>query len=274
MNKIQKLIAGIKTLIAKPYYINKIIDDDDSWKERFIKKYPEYTSGLPVVDFHEITGSSEVELNYCSLLDGGSSALDYGLLKAMAAQKADCDYFEIGTWRGESAVNVAEVAKHCTTMNLDDKSLQNLGFSYDMIGQIGVYVLGNPKVTQLRVNSLEFDFASYGHKFDLIFIDGDHHYSSICSDTRNVFSYLMKSDSIVIWHDYTFYPDTVRWEVYQAILDSLPKEEHKHLYHVRNTNCAVYIHKNFITEKLRTPDFPKVNFKVRVETNPVVLEQK
>ena len=87
---------------------------------------------------------------------------------------------------------------------------------------------------------LIFAFHGLGQKFDLIFIDGDHHYDCVKSDTINVFRHLVHEKSIVVWHDYGFHPDQVRFEVLAAILDGIGQERRDLVYHVAHTKCAIY----------------------------------
>ena len=99
---------------------------------------------------------------------------------------------------------------------------------------------GLPNVIHLEANSLEFDFAGLDQKYDLIFIDGDHHFESIKQDTENIFKHLMHDKSIVVWHDYAWQPGNVRFETLAAILAGVPAAKHPKLYAVRNSLCAIY----------------------------------
>src|SRR5690606_41176729 len=58
------------------------------------------------------------------------------------------------------------------------------------------------------------------------------------SDTENVFKHLIHENSIIVWHDYAYNPEKVRFEVMQGILDGIPKKFHSNIYHVANTMCA------------------------------------
>ena len=95
-------------------------------------------------------------------------------------------------------------------------------------------------VMHLEGDSEDFDFAGLETKYDLIFIDGDHHYESIKRDTINVFKHLVHEKSIVVWHDYAWQPGEVRYETLAAILNGIPAGYRDSIYAVRNTMCAVY----------------------------------
>jgi hypothetical protein len=98
-----------------------------------------------------------------------------------------------------------------------------------------------PNVQHLYGNSATFDMASLGQPFDLIFIDGDHHYEAVRTDTRRVFEHLIHPRTIVVWHDAARQPGQPRWEVLAGILAGLPTEAGGQLVHVSNTLCAVYL---------------------------------
>ena len=66
---------------------------------------------------------------------------------------------------------------------------------------------------------MTFDFADYYGKYDMVFIDGDHHYDSVKKDTETAFKLLKDNRSIIVWHDYGLDPETIRWDVLAAILD-------------------------------------------------------
>ncbi|HPT03428.1 MAG TPA: class I SAM-dependent methyltransferase [Bacteroidales bacterium] len=257
MNKLNKGIRAITRIIRKPYLLNLVLDDNETRKQYVLKKYPELHR-LPQISLPAVTGRKEEIISPFAFLDGGSLPTDLALLKGLAGKIRECHYFEIGTWRGESAANVASVAKECITMDLPDDEKRKLGYDEEYVSQHALFSKHLANVTHLKANSRHFDFASLNRKFDLIFIDGDHHYESVLNDTQKVFKHLVHNNTIVVWHDYAFNPETVRYEVMAAILDGCPAELHKSLYHISNTMCAVYL-----------PVVPAI-----AEKEPVVFEVK
>jgi hypothetical protein len=75
----------------------------------------------------------------------------------------------------------------------------------------------------------------------------------------------MHENSIVIWHDYGKDPVTIVYETLAGILEGVPQNLHKNLYHVSNTLCAVYTTRKFPTSILKTPAIPNKKFKVTLE---------
>lgn len=239
MSKLSKLARALGLLVRKPYLLNKILEDKDENKALALEKY-KLPYGLPEVNLKDLVKQNEIEVNPFCFLDGGSLPTDLLLLKSLASSQVDCNYFEIGTWLGESVANVASVAKECYTLNLSNEELRNIGVHEEAI-KLQRYLSKDLKnVNHISANSLTYDFNSLNKKFDLIFIDGDHRYETVKSDTRNCFAHLRHEKTIIVWHDYKTAPDTTRWEVMLGILDGIPKEFHKHLYGVSNTLSAVY----------------------------------
>ncbi len=238
MNKLSKLFKAIGLIIRKPYLLNKILDDNDSWKSCVRRDYG--ISGLEEIELGALMDGEVVTIRPFAFMEGGSLPTDLALLKVLAAGFEDCNYFEIGTWRGESVANVAEVASSCITLNLAVKSMQEMGLSKDYIDQYAMFSRGLVNVIHLEGNSLEYDFAGLDTKYDLIFIDGDHHYNSIKQDTKSVFLNLVHENSIVVWHDYAWQPGNIRYETLAGILAGIPEKFKSRLFAVRNTLCAVY----------------------------------
>ncbi len=268
MLKIRKAIRAILLILKNPWLLNKVINDDTVWASFLCKEYG-IKHGLPLVDIQTIDpGFSETVENF-SFLDGGSLPTDIALLKNLCRRFASCSCFEIGTWRGESAVNMADVAEVCYTLNLSEKEMKESGLNRKYIDQYAFFSKGRENIVHLKGNSLTYDFESLGRKFDLIFIDGDHHFESVRNDTHKVFKHLVHEKSIVVWHDYAYNPEKYRPEVLAAILAAIPSEFRKNLYHVSNTMCALFIRENFTVSTLIPPTSPNKAFKIELNTTTI-----
>ena len=269
MNKLAKLFRALGLVIRKPALLNLVLNDEEVNKKMVIEKYL-LSAGLPVVDLLDIVPNFREKIDPFCFLDGGSTPPDLGLLKALAASFPSCEYFEIGTWRGESVANVASVATHCTTLNLPDEEMRKLGMSKDYVQSHRFFSEKLQNVTHLQHNSLTFDFQSLQQKFDLIFIDGDHHYESVRSDTANAFRLLKDERSMIVWHDYSHTPSSgIRWDVVRGILDGAPKEKQAGLYHVSNTLCALYSSQPLVSKQVSLFDPPNKYFTVTLTTQRI-----
>ncbi len=262
MNKLKKLLKGIRLLIKQPNLINQVLESDLVWQN----KVNNFT--LPVVELQTLVPDFNETLSVFSFLGGGSLPTDIMLLKALAKQIKDCNYFEIGTWRGESVVNVSETAKKCYTLNMSKEEMKSLNMPKEYGELHGFFSKNKKNITHLQGNSLHFDYSSLP-KMDLIFIDGNHKYDFIKNDTEKVFSNLVHQNTIVVWHDYAYDPEKTRSEVLKGILDGLPKKYHNNLYHVSNTMCAIYYPKELPTTVFKSIQKPTKFFKVSAELIPI-----
>lgn len=266
MSILRKLFKATGLLIRNPWKLNLILNQNEEWQKSVLQKYHiESLNVLPLSHFMK----EEVCIEPYSYLDGGSMPTDLALLKLLAGEIRDCSYFEIGTWRGESVAAVSDSARICYTLNLPDDELKAYNPDPDFLKSQRMYSGKLPNVRHISCNSATFDFKSPGMKFDLVFIDGDHHYQSVVNDSRNVLEYLIHDHSVIVWHDYAWNPEMIRYETFAAILDACPPELHRHLYHVENTNCAVLYRKDGLKshpfKKYAVPDH---SFSVKLKINP------
>lgn len=268
MKKIKKAFIAIRELIREPAIINYLIDENSVWQRKVAKKY-NLPKGLPQIQPTDLFADFSDNLKYISFLGGVSLATDIVLLKGLCRRFKDATYFEIGTWRGETVSNVTDVAKECYTMKLTKKQLTDRGFPEKYYHAHAYFSRNLSNVTHIEEDSMLFDFAGLNKKFDVIFIDGDHHYEYVKSDTEKVFEHLIHENSIIVWHDYAFNPEKVRFEVMQGILDGMPKELHKNIYHVANTQCAIFIRGDFKSTKLEQYQNPKLIFEISLKSKLV-----
>lgn len=239
MGRTGKALKALWWIIRKPVLLNRVLTDEDSWRKE-VKDRFQLPEGLPVIRMDQLINPDTLSLGPMTFLDGGSLPTDMMLLAGLAEGIENCEYFEIGTWRGESVANISSRAKSCHTLCLTDEQMRGMGMHELTIQSHRLFSAKLENVIQLRGDSRSFDYASLGKKFDLIFIDGDHHYDFVLSDTRNVFKYLAHENSVVVWHDYGFHPDQVRFEVMAAILEGAGPERADKVYHVAHTKSAIY----------------------------------
>ncbi len=257
MSKISKAAGILKTLITNPKSILTVLEQEDNFQKLIQKDHPAFSNGLPVLNILDLFPGMNETVSPYSFLDGTSLPSDLALLKLLARKFPDCVYLEIGTWRGESVANVASVAKECVTINLPDVEMRKRGLPEKYI-QLHRFFSGHlPHVKHIQHHSSTFDFTSLEKKFDLIFVDGDHHYDQVKTDTQNVFQLLRDENSVIVWHDYARSPELVRHEVLAGILDGCPAEFRSNLFHVSNTLCAIFTQKKYTAHSFvpfSTPD--------------------
>lgn len=245
VSRLSKTLSALARLARNPWLLNAVLAaDTGAWQRRagaHAACWGVGPQGLPVVPLrHFLPLDGTDTAAPFAFQDGGSLPTDLLLLRGLARQRPGCRYFEIGTWRGESAANVAAVAASVHTLNLSATEMRALGLAAEYIGLHGFFSQDLPNVTHLHGNSATFDFAGLGPPFDLIFIDGDHHYEAVRRDTARVFAHLVGPQTVVVWHDASRQPGAPRWEVLAGLLDGLPAAAPGHLYQVSHSLCAIY----------------------------------
>ena len=263
MTKLGKIFHIIRNVINQPKILLLLADNAFIFKKKILKKYPQ--TSLPVVDILDIIPKLNETIQPYSYLEGGSTAIDLVLLKSLAKQFKPCNYLEIGSWRGESVANIVETGADCTIINLSEDEMQAMKLPTGYIKQHHLYSKDLANIHFIHHNSHTFDYSSLNKKFDLIFVDGDHHYDSVKKDTQKVFNLLRDDNSIIVWHDYGKTPESIRYDVFAGILDGLPSSEHKNLYHVSNTLCAIYTKQKLNTQPLSYPTQPNKVFEINIK---------
>ncbi|QIX61224.1 class I SAM-dependent methyltransferase [Hymenobacter sp. BT18] len=244
MSRLTKALRALGSIARNPWLLNHVLATDESaWQRQALmhsSRWGVLVGGLPVLPLTILLSSAGETVRPFAFRDGGSLPTDLALLRALARRSPRCRYFEIGTWRGESAANVAEVAAAVYTLNLSAAELRARQLPERYIELHGFFSRPLANVQHLYGNSATYDFAALGH-FDVVFIDGDHQYEAVRTDTRRVFEYLVGPQTVVVWHDASRQPGQPRWEVLAGILDGLPTAASGQLVQVSNTLCAVYL---------------------------------
>lgn len=263
LSKIKKTLSFIKNISVQPSLINVILTHNSVQKRKFQKEYPQIEA-LPQIEILDLKEKDTTSI-HSFLLDGSSLITDMQLLVTLAGRNNVNSYLEIGTWRGESVHNVAQEIEDCTTINLSEMEMKAMGLPSKYAEQHALLSKKNPKILHLQGNTKNFDFAALNKKYDLVFIDGDHTYEMVLNDTQKVFANLLHENSIVVWHDYAFNPQKIRYDVFQAILDGVGVENHRYLYHPKNTMCAVFIKGQFATTAFDEMEIPERIFEISLE---------
>jgi len=274
-----RMLTALWYLLRKPHKALKAIyrDKHDAlWWQQYVTEHYGLTQGLPQVNLLDLIPNFEETVTPYAMLEAAATPMDIALLKGLARTYNACDYLEIGRWRGESITNVAPHTASCYSLSLSQAQQEEAGFSASMIRQDGFFINAEqyPNITCIDCDTLAFDFSTLNQKFDLIFIDGDHHAAAVASDTRNLFPLLKDDRSMIVWHDYANSPEKVRWAILAGILDGLPPEEHANLYHASNILCAIYTRKPLSAayqEFAITPDkFFEVTIRARKLETPAI----
>ena len=172
---------------------------------------------------------------------GISPENDYYFLCRFANALKAKRYFEIGTWLGLSARNISD--------NLDESAeIFSLDIPFDHpdiaifnIPQhiFGYYARGKKNVHFLKSDSMKFNPTEYSKSCELVFVDGNHSQEYVENDTRIAFELMKDNNSVIAWHDYYLLGELNK-NVLCGILNAVPVEKHKHIYHMQQSNMAIY----------------------------------
>jgi predicted O-methyltransferase YrrM len=270
MTSLEKTLLLIKKIVKNPGSLKQLIDYEDIYQKYLLSKYQ--LAQLPVLDIQILLPNFNETIHQYTYLEGTSLDIDIALLKSLARQYSPCQYLELGSWRGESLVNVAEIAEHCTSISFADEDFRALGLDDNMIQMNRILSKQLPNVTHIGKNTRTFDFGSLNQKYDLIFVDADHSYEAVRDDTKSVFPLLKDDNSIIVWHDYGYSTERVRSPVLSGILDGLPHNEaRKCLYQVSNTMCAIYTKKSIDRSILKDKQTLNKVFSIQISSKNITL---
>jgi predicted O-methyltransferase YrrM len=185
--------------------------------------------------------------------EGIRNPIDELAYLAMITRYLDPDVvFEIGTFRGRTALNFAcNLASRGRVYTLDlppDESLTELGDIPDadaritslVQGHVGELYRGHSRAAQIHQlfgDSASFDFQPYYDSVDLVFVDGAHSYAYATRDTENALKILRPSGGVIVWHDY--YNPGQYYGVTRCVLEFA--EQHGDTFHIADTQLAVYV---------------------------------
>lgn len=186
---------------------------------------------------------------------GGSGVLDYMFIKSIAEVFHCKRYLEIGSYIGESINILTDCCEelYSITAPLDSEFSMRHFCEENGIADYSGRLIKSPKIVQYHADSKLFDYSQLPEGIDLFFIDGDHSYEGVYSDTRNIFS-IKAPWSIVIWHDAKNADGSFNAEVLNAIHDALGSA-FENFYVTDHNMCDIYL-----------PDKEKSKFPILVKT--------
>jgi len=208
---------------------------DERWRSRSIF---EVCDGLPM---------SRITLEHLPGSGIASSVAELAFMAMICAALRPKQIFEIGTFRGRTALNFAlNTPDDCVIYTMDLPADRKHAPGTEMnsadaliVGKsmTGIDYQGKDaahKIVQLFGDSTRFDFSPYHGRMDIVFIDGAHHFDAVASDTRNAVK-MLRPGGYILWHDFANYGDYN--DVTRAALSILPPDE---VLQIENSELAVY----------------------------------
>lgn len=153
-------------------------------------------------------------------------------LAAICRHKRPGRVFEIGTHTGSSTLEMAiNVPDQTEILTLDLEPSETIGSAYRNTEY-------SSKIRQLYGNSVTFDYAPFLGKVDLVFIDGDHTYDGVNSDTEKAFE-LLRPGGVIVWDDYRWLECHVECVGVTLFLNEFQRK--RSIFNITGTRFAIYV---------------------------------
>jgi predicted O-methyltransferase YrrM len=192
------------------------------------------TPHLPRVAIEDLFPRLSGQVVFPTPMDGNISPLELAVLVEFVRQRGAERVFEIGTFDGRTAANLAlnsPPGARVFTLDLPPGRRRKTALPVER-GDVRymeavpgerLHLAGpalREKTISLYGDSATFDYAPYEGSMDLVFVDGSHHPAYVRNDTRVALRLLRTTGGIVIWHDYAnpYWPGVTR------VLDKLRAE--------------------------------------------------
>jgi predicted O-methyltransferase YrrM len=217
------------------------------YPDRNSPAHPNIPLLLPEIELEQLFPSINTE-RICFTVSEIVRPPEMGIpLEELLTLIAICQYrhpqsiFEVGTYQGNTTLNLAMISSEITdvyTLDLSDD--ERISFSINqqyLVGEKFRQTNTLSKITQLFGNSLSYNFSEYYNSVDLVFIDANHTYEYVKSDTENALK-MLKPNGIIIWDDYVWddrHPECSGVAQYLNELNfKIP------CYHILGTRLAIY----------------------------------
>ena len=202
---------------------------------------------LPKVSIEEFAGPDKPEMIENEFEDGNVSKFELESIARIARNQGPKRVFEIGTFNGQTALNIANNIPddgHVFTLDLPQsevastklriKTGERKFINKETSGRMFHGTPQESKITQILADSAQYDYSELNNTIDLVFVDGSHSYEYVINDTNVAMKLLRNGKGIIIWHDYGWR------EVIQALNEFYEGDERfKEMKHIEGTTMAV-----------------------------------
>lgn len=224
--KINKIKYILKTLVKNSRRLFFVVDCNKLFFEEFKRKhsYP-----IPTIGLVDLIGEVKVEISPFMSNFVGSDIMTIAMLKRLVSRYNPCSFLEIGTYYGITAQNMEAVVDNGFTIDIKKHRL-----SYHIPA----------KICQIINDSKKVDWGGLGF-FNVIYVDGDHHYDYVLHDTKRAFE-VLEPGGVIVFDDIVDKAigydrrEWLRWDVIMGVYDGTPPEKRKNLYLVSNMCNLIY----------------------------------
>jgi predicted O-methyltransferase YrrM len=153
-------------------------------------------------------------------------------LAAICRHQRPRQIFEIGTHTGSSTLVMAINAPEETEIvTLDLAPSETVGSAYRNTKH-------SSRIRQLYGDSRTLDYTPFLGKVDFVFIDADHTYDGVKSDTEKAFQ-LLRPGGVIVWDDYRWLDCHVECAGVTLFLNELQRTQP--VFNLAGTRFAIYV---------------------------------
>ena len=177
--------------------------------------------------------------------NGNTSLLEQAVILSVAKALNAATVFEIGTFDGWSAANLALNLGSSAKIVTIDLPAQDIGAAKLPLGKYDIqYIMKEASgtksrdmknVVQLYGDSATYDFSPWFGQCDLVFVDACHEYEYVRNDSEIALK-LVRPGGTILWHDY----GTVFHGVARALNEFYRNDQRfRSLRHIQGTSLCV-----------------------------------
>ncbi len=219
-----------------------------------------------VLSLGKFLGDEPLTFRTLSFTWGGSGVLDYALLRQLAIKYKLKNYLEIGTYIGDSLKNLSDICQKCYSISVPEDHPAHMKYWCEKKGMqdYSGRLIDENNMISIQCDSRLFNYRSIPDKIDLVFIDGDHSYEGVLSDTINIFDIVDLSDTFIVWHDCRKIGE-LNMEVLTGIKDGM-NELFENFYVFDNNNCGIYIPDKYLTDFIEAKPYDFYTYEIQVRS--------
>ena len=171
---------------------------------------------VPVVAASELVANGlPIRVLEPDAVDGNISVFELMMIASLIQTLQPTRLFEIGTFDGRTALNLAANSlpgATVFTLDLPPDSANSTLLPLDRLD--ANYIANRPngsrfagteyekKIVRLWGDSATFDISPFVGTMDLLFVDGAHSYQYALQDSATALRLLRKDRGVILWHDY------------------------------------------------------------------------
>ncbi|MBU0458746.1 class I SAM-dependent methyltransferase [Patescibacteria group bacterium] len=214
MSNLKTFLYNLKSRKKRKFYLDLMFPKDDYHLKYFGHQHGKAPRKFVAEIFPRIKKYQLINIHKYFDLDPGTSLEAKELVELISIAKYinAKEIIEVGTFNGCAALNLATNLPESTITTIDLPVDEEVDINdipekdvnvtdRNGVGRCFKGTQYENRIRQVFADSMKLDWNTFGKKFDLIFIDGCHHYKYVKKDSENALAHLNEG-GIILWHDY------------------------------------------------------------------------